>query len=78
MPRSEAQRTCFTVDIVICIIILILAILTLGVALILFLVYIPCSLIVHAIIYLAEKRQKKKKVKREEKALHDQNKPHDS
>ena len=74
--QSEAQRTCFTVDIVFCIIILVIAILTFGLGLILFFFYIPISVIVHFLIYIADKRSRRKRAKREQNFLRDQNKQH--
>ena len=58
-PRSRGESSCYVVDIVFCVIIICIAILTLGIGLILFFIYIPISLIVHYAIREHQKPRKK-------------------
>ena len=76
--KSNAQLTCYKVDIVFLILILLITFVTLGEGIFLFLFYIPCSLIVHFVIYLDEKQGRKDiKKKNDTNSLNDQPKNDD-
>ena len=55
--EEDNQGLCFVIDIIVCIFIIAIAIVTFGVGLILFLFYIPLSILVHYMIHQDAKKR---------------------